>query len=53
MRTGHSTLVRPTAVVCDDDTSLRGVIGHVVQEAGFEIVAEIDVATHLVAAVAA
>jgi len=53
MRTGHSTLERPTAVICDDDSSLRGVIGHVVQEAGFEIVAEIDVATHLVAAVAA
>jgi CheY-like chemotaxis protein len=53
MGEGVQTLERPSALVCDDDASLRGVIGHVVEDAGFEVIAEIDVATHLVAAVAA
>ena len=53
MISGQQTLERPTALICDDDASLRGVIAHVVEDAGYEIVAEIDVATHLVAAVGA
>ena len=47
------TLAQPTALICDDDECLRGVISRVVEDAGYGIVAEIDVATHLMAAVAA
>ena len=50
---GQQTLERSTALICDDDPALRRVIAHVVQDSGYEIVAEIEVATHLVAAVAA
>lgn len=43
----------PTVMVCDDDPGLRRVIAHVLADFGFEVVAEIEVATHLLAAVAA
>ncbi len=52
MTSYERTLECPTVVICDDDASLRRVIGHVVESVGYEVVAEIEVATHLVEAVA-
>jgi CheY-like chemotaxis protein len=51
--TSVGTLGQPTAIICDDDACVRSVISRVVEDAGYRVVAEIDVATHLMAAVTA
>ena len=44
---------RPPAIVCDDDPSVRQVVSFLVQDCGFDVVAETDMVPDLVAAVRA
>jgi CheY-like chemotaxis protein len=41
---------RPTAIVCDDDPSVRQVVSFLVQDCGYDVQAETDVVPELVAA---